>query len=79
MRAVKLESVVPKNRQLSLTVPLEIPSGPVEVLILAKETADARQASLLEFLDALRSEPVSSRSAEAIELAVAAERDAWDE
>ena len=79
MRAVKLESVVPENRQLSLTVPPEIPSGPVEVLILAKETADARQASLLGFLDALRSEPVSSRSAEVMESAVAAERDAWDE
>ena len=79
MRAVKLESVVPENRQLSLTVPPEIPSGPVEVLILAKETADARQASLLGFLDALRSEPASSRSAEAMESAVAAERNAWGE
>lgn len=79
MRAVKLALVVPKNRQLSLTVPSEIPSGPVEVLILAKETADVRQASVLEFLDALRSEPVSSRSAETMESAVAAERDAWDE
>ncbi len=79
MRAVKLESFIPENRQLSLTVPPEIPSGPVEVLILAKETADARQASLLGFLDTLRSEPASSRSAEAMESAVAAERDAWDE
>ena len=79
MRAVKLESVVPENRQLSLTVPPEIPSGPVEVLILAKDTADVRQASLLGFLDALRSEPASSRSAGTMESAVAAERDAWDE
>lgn len=61
MRAVKLESVVPKNRQLSLTVPPEIPKGPVEVLILAK--ADTRQASLIGFLEALRSEP-ASRSAD---------------
>lgn len=77
MRAVKLESVVPKNRQLSLTVPPEIPSGPVEVLILAKD-ADAQQVSLIGFLDALESEP-SARSPETIESAVAAERDAWDE
>lgn len=79
MRAVKLDSVVPENRQLLLTVPLEIPSGPVEVLILAKETANARQVSLLGFLDALASEPASSRSAEAMESAVATERAAWDE
>ena len=79
MRAVKLDSVVTENRQLLLTVPSEIPSGPVEVLILAKETADARQVSLLGFLDALASEPASSRSAEAMESAVATERDAWDE
>lgn len=79
MRAVKLESVVSENRQLSLTVPPEIPSGPVEVLILAKEDVDTRQASLLRFLDALRSEPASFRSAEVMESAVAAERNAWDE
>ena len=79
MRAVKLDSVVPKNRQLLLTVPSEIPSGPVEVLILAKETSGARQVSLIGFLDGLASEPASSRSAEAMESAIATERDAWDE
>ena len=78
MRAVKLESVVSKNRQLSLTVPPEISSGPVEVLILTK-AVDAPQASLTGFLDALSSEPVSARSAEAIEADVSAERSAWDE
>ena len=78
MRAVKLESVVSKNRQLSLTVPPEIPSGPVEVLILSKDVGEQR-ASLIGFLDALRSEPASSRSAEATESAIAAERNAWDE
>lgn len=78
MRAVKLELVVSKDRQLSLTVPPEISSGPVEVLILATD-ADAQQVSLIRFLGALKSEPESARSPEAIESAVAAERDAWDE
>lgn len=78
MRAVKLESVVSKDRRLSLTVPPEIPSGPVEVLILVRDK-EAQRASLIGFLDALRSEPVSTRSADTIEAAVAAERDAWDE
>lgn len=78
MRSVKIKSVVSQNKQLSLTVPPEIPSGPVEVLILAEDDADTRQAALLEFLDSLRSEPGPSRSAEAIEATAIAERDAWD-
>ncbi len=78
MRAVKLESVVSKNRRLSLTVPPEIPSGPVEVLIFVRDM-EAQRTSLIGFLDALRSEPASTRSADTIEAAVAAERDAWDE
>lgn len=79
MRAVKLESVISKNRQLSITVPPEIPSGPIEIVILAKDDADAQGASLLKFLDALKLEPASSRSAEAMESAVVAERNTWDE
>jgi len=78
MRAVKLESVVPENRRLSLIVPPEIPNGPVEVLILAKDVSEARQGALLSFLDDLVEVP-ASRSAEVIEAAVAAERNAWDE
>ena len=78
MRSVKLKSVVSQNKQLSLTVPPGIPSGPVEVIILAENDADTRQAALLKFLDALRSEPGPSRSAEAIEATVTAERGAWD-
>lgn len=78
MRAVKLESVVSKDRRLSFIVPPEIPSGPVEVLILSKDVGEQR-ALLIGFLDALRSEPVSARSAEATESAVAAERNAWNE
>ena len=78
MRAVKLETTVPENRKLSLTVPPEIPPGPVEVLILSKESAEA-QKSLLVFLDALASAPPSPRKPEEIEADIQAERNAWDE
>jgi hypothetical protein len=78
MRAVKLEAVLPEDRQLNLTVPPEIPSGPVEVVILAKDDMD-RRASLLNFLDELVSLPPSARTAAAIEADIAGERQAWDE
>jgi hypothetical protein len=76
MRAVKLESFVSEDRKLNLTVPPEIPAGRVEVLILAKESA---QPSLEYFLDELAALPLSSRKAEDFEAAIAAERNAWDE
>ena len=79
MRAVKLDTVISENRKLSLTVPPEIPSGPVEVLILSKEGAEGQKASLLAFLDALASAPASTRSPEEIEESIQAERSAWDE
>lgn len=78
MCAVKLESVVSKNRQLSFTVPPEIPSGPVEVLILSKDVGEQR-VSLIGFLDALRSEPASALRSDATESAIAAERNTWNE
>ena len=76
MRAVKLETTVPENRKLSLMVPPEIPSGPVEVLILSKEGARGQKASLLAFLDNLASAPASTRSPEEIEESIRAERNA---
>jgi hypothetical protein len=74
VRAVKLETTLTDNRELTLTVPPEIPSGPIEVVILAKEQA---AATLLEFLDELESS-ASSRTPAEIEADIAAERQAWD-
>lgn len=78
MRAVKLESVLTEDRKLTLTVPADIPVGPVEVVILAKDDVKAKAESLLGFLDDLSSLPVSSRPPAEIDADIAAERNAWD-
>jgi hypothetical protein len=76
VRAVKLEGHLSENRQLTLTVPDEIPAGPVEVLVVSKKGG---KESLLRFLDALTLAPISSRSSEEIEEAILTERNAWDQ
>jgi hypothetical protein len=78
MRAVKLEAVIPENRQLTLTVPAEIPSGPVEVVILAKDEPESRQGAFVAFLDELKARP-ARYSTEEIEAHVQETRNAWDE
>jgi hypothetical protein len=79
MRAVKLASVVTKDHKLTLTFPPEIPAGQVEVLILAKESAEEKQGALEAFLKELSALPVSPRTPAEFEVAIAAERNAWDE
>jgi hypothetical protein len=76
VRAVKLEGHLTENRQLTLTIPSEIPAGPVEVLVVSKKGAG--KESLLRFLDELALAPLASRSSKQIEDAILAERNAWD-
>lgn len=75
VRTVKLEGHLSENRQLTLTVPNEIPAGPVEVLVVSK---NGNKESLLRFLDALTLAPVSSRSSKEIKDAILIERNAND-
>jgi hypothetical protein len=79
MRAVKLESIVTKDHKLTLTVPPEIPSGQVEVLILAKDGAEVNRDSLEAFLKDLSALPVSTRTPADFEATITAERNAWEE
>jgi hypothetical protein len=79
MRAVKLESVVTVDHKLILNVPPEIPSGKVEVLILAKDGAEIKQDSLEAFLKELSVPPLSTRTPADFEAAITAERTAWGE
>lgn len=76
IRAVKLEGLITENRQLTLTVPKDIPAGPVDILVVSKN--GAKKESLLRFLDDLTSVPKSARSPEQIEEAILAERNAWE-
>ncbi len=79
MRAVKLASVVTEDHKLTLTVPPEIPSGQVEVLILAKDNAEVNQDALEAFLKELSALPVSTRTPADFEVAITAERNTWNE
>ena len=79
MRAVILESVVTVDHKLILTVPPEIPSGKVEVLILAKESIEVKPDALDAFLKELSLLPLSTRTLADFETATTAERTAWDE
>ena len=36
MKAVKLQAVVPENRELTITLPPEVPPGEVEVIVLSQ-------------------------------------------
>jgi hypothetical protein len=76
VRAVKLEGLLTDNRQLTLTIPSEIPAGPVEVLVVSKN--GHKKELLLHFLDDLVSALAPSRTPEQIEAGTLAERNAWD-
>jgi hypothetical protein len=77
VRAVKLEGHLSENRQLTLTVPNEVPIGPVEVLVVSKNGSN--KGSLLHFLDTLVLASASSRSSKEIEDGILTERNAWDQ
>jgi hypothetical protein len=74
--SVKLEGLITENRQLTLTIPKDIPAGPVDVLVVSKN--GAKKESLLRFLNDLSSAPQSPRSPEEIEKGILAERNAWE-
>jgi hypothetical protein len=76
IRAVKLEGLITENGQLTLTVPKDIPAGPVDVLVVSKN--GAKKESLLRFLDDLSSAPQSPRSPKEIEKGILIERNAWE-
>ncbi len=76
VRAVKLKGLITENRRLTLTVPNDMPAGPVDVLVVSKNDAD--KGSLLHFLDDLTSAPKSARSPEEIEQSILTERNAWE-
>ncbi len=70
MQAIKLDGVISKDHRLMLTIPPDIPSGPVEVVVLVKEKQKetlGKQKSLQDFLAKLEQKPYSDRSAEEVD------------
>ncbi len=86
MQATKLDVVVPSNHQITLTIPTNIPSGPAEVVIMAKEqtrgkekTSEERRVALLTFMEELRSRPPCNSNPKEIETYIEETRNSWDD
>lgn len=68
MQAVKLSGTVSEDRKLTLTIPPDIPLGPVEVVVLAQEKRTELKQKFPTFLAKLEQKPYSNRSAEEVEV-----------
>jgi hypothetical protein len=79
MYAIRIEAVIPKNRQLAITVPAEVPVGKAEVIILSEPvTPQDNGRALLRHLRQRHLAPEHRRSAVEIDAYVQQERNAWD-
>lgn len=75
MYAVRLETVIPKNRRLAITVPAEIPIGNAEVIILSKtEPQSGNGDALLRYLRQHRLAVEHRRTALELDTQIDAER-----
>ena len=79
MQAVKLDGTVSADHRLMLTIPPDIPSGPVEVVVLVKEKPIKLEQKFQTFLAKLEQKPYSNRSAEEIDAHIEEMRNSWDD
>lgn len=78
MYAVKLNTVIPQDRQLLITVPGEVPVGDAEVIILSQPaTKRANGDRLLRYILEQKLSSDHRRSAADIDSYIEQERDAW--
>lgn len=75
MQAIKIRSTIPESRQV--TLPLEVPPGDAEIIVLYA-TTPRRSEALLEFLDRLESQPRVGREKEAIDRDLQSDRESWE-
>lgn len=79
MQAVRLNTVLGPDRCLRIEVPAEIPTGQVEVIVLANEaTAVQAGQSLDELFSALDRMPHKHLTKEEVDRYLAEERASWD-
>jgi hypothetical protein len=79
MNAVKLQVVVPENRQLTLTLPPEVPPGEVEVIVLSRTMGEPSRGSWERIQQFLRNMPPAQpgRTKEEIDRYLTEERESW--
>jgi hypothetical protein len=79
MNAVKLQAIVPENRELTITLPPEVPPGEVEVIVLSKTVTKPPPGSwerIQQFLS--RTPPARpGRTKEEIDRYLEEERASW--
>ena len=79
MNAVKLQVVVPESRELTITLPPEVPPGEAEVIVLTQPVSMASRGSwerVRAFLE--RTPPARpGRTKEEIDRYLAEERTSW--
>jgi len=79
MKAVKLEGHVTKNHKLNLTVPEDVNTGPVEVILLVPEKEEnGKTQNIKSFLKQLSKSKTARLSKEEIDQSLANERNGWD-
>ena len=80
MNAVKIEVVIPENRELKVTLPLEVAPGPAEVIVLSEKRAQPPRGSWERIRHYLASTPPArpGKSKEEIDRYLAEERASWD-
>ena len=81
MNAIKLEVIVPENRQLTITLPSEILPGKAEVIILTESSSAAPRGSWERMRAFLTQTPPAQpgRTKEEIDQFVAEERASWED
>lgn len=79
MHAIRIDTVIPQNRRLAITVPAEMPVGKAEVIILSKSGAlPGNGRALLRHLRQRHLAPDHQRSAAELDAQIQQERNAWD-
>ncbi len=79
MHAIKLEVIVPDDRQLTITLPSEIPPGKAEVIVLTEGSSAAPRGSWERMRAFLAQTPPAQpgRTKEEIDQFIAEERASW--
>lgn len=79
MYAVRLQTVIPENRRLVVSLPADTPTGVAELIILSTATQPAGNgAAILRFLTDRQWQPVNRRTAAELDRQVREEREAWE-
>ncbi len=79
MNAVKLQVVVPESRELTITLPPEVPPGEAEVIVLVpeREPKGSNVEAILHLVKEWREKHPGHRSKEEIDRYLEEERASW--